>query len=51
MTFWQLAYNQNWISPSKEIAAIKLRLVVFTESNPHGEITIEEYKAITGLDF
>ncbi|GGA31648.1 XkdX family protein [Psychrobacillus lasiicapitis] len=51
MNFWKLAYDRGWIHPDKDIAALKLRVAVITESNPFGEITTEEYKLITGLDF
>ena len=45
MAFWKLAYNMKWVT------AEQLRLAVITESNPYGEITPEQYKEITGLDF
>lgn len=45
MAFWKLAFNQKWVT------AEQLRLAVKTESNPFGEITAEEYKSITKLDF
>ena len=45
MAFWKLAYNQKWVT------AEQLRLAVKTETNPFGEISLEEYKAITGQDF
>jgi len=45
MAFWKLAYKMGWID------AEKLRLVVKTNDNPKGEITPEEYKEITGIDF
>jgi len=51
VTFWKLAFDRGWISPDKEIAVVKLRIVVKTESNPHGEITAEDYKTITNTDF
>lgn len=51
MSFWKLAYDMGWIDKDKEIAKQKLRLAVKTESNPFGEITPEEYKQITGVDF
>lgn len=45
MAFWKLAFNMGWID------ADKLRLVVVTDESPNGEITAEEYKEITGIDF
>ncbi|WP_352420723.1 XkdX family protein [Proteiniborus sp.] len=45
MAFWKLAFNMKWVS------AEQLRLAVKTESNPFGEITPEQYKEITGIDF
>lgn len=45
MAFWKLAYNQKWVT------AEQLRLAVKTDANPYGEITPEEYKGITGVDF
>lgn len=51
MTFWKLAYDMGWIDKDKELAAQKLQLAVKTTSNPHGEISPEEYKQITKKDF
>lgn len=51
MNFWKTAYDRGWISPNKDIAAIKLRIMVLSESNPYGEITAEDYKTITNIDF
>lgn len=51
MNFWQMAYNLGWIDSNKEKAAEKLRLAVRTEQNQFGEISPEEYKAITGKEF
>lgn len=45
MAFWSIAYKYKWVSIDQ------LRLVVRTESNPYGEITPEEFKTITGVDF
>lgn len=45
MAFWQLAYNNKWVT------ADQLRLAVKTEVNPFGEITPEQYKTITNIDF
>ncbi|ERM20360.1 XkdX family protein [Brevibacillus laterosporus] len=45
MDFWRVAYQQKWVT------AERLRLAVKTEQNPYGDITPEEYKEITGIDF
>lgn len=45
MNFWKLAYKMNWVT------AEQLRLAVKTEKNPYGEITPEQYKEVTGVDF
>ena len=45
MAFWKMAFNLKWVTSEQ------LRLAVVSESNPYGEITSEEYKTITGLDF
>lgn len=45
MAFWQLAFNSKWVT------ADQLRLAVKTDSNPYGEITPEQYKEITQIDF
>ncbi|WCR27031.1 XkdX family protein [Paenibacillus thiaminolyticus] len=45
MTFWKLAFECKWID------AEGLRAAVKTDSNPFGEISPEEYKQITGIDF
>lgn len=45
MSFWKLAYDMNWVT------AEQLKGAVITETNPFGEITPEEYKIITGIDF
>lgn len=45
MAFWKLAYNMKWVT------AEQLRLAVKTEENQFGEITKDEYKEITGIDF
>lgn len=42
MTFWKLAYEMKWVN------AALLRQAVQTEDNPYGEITPEEFAAITG---
>ncbi|TYS55803.1 XkdX family protein [Bacillus infantis] len=51
MIFWKFAFDNKWLDKDPEIAAQKLRLAVKTDSNPFGEITPEEYKQITGIDF
>lgn len=45
MAFWKLAFNMGWVS------AEQLRLAVRTETNPKGEVTLERYREITGVDF
>ncbi len=45
MSFWTLAYNQKWVT------AEALKGAVVTETNKFGEITREEYKTITGIEF
>lgn len=43
--FWKLAYEQKWVTAEQLKGAVK------TDTNPFGEITPQEYKAITGIDF
>lgn len=45
MSFWKLAFDMRWID------AEGLRGAVRTDSNPFGEITPEQYKEITGIDY
>lgn len=45
MVFWKIAYSRKWIDSER------LKLVVKTEINPHGEISVEEYNEITGIEF
>jgi len=45
MAFWNIAYNQKWVTIDQ------LRLAVITTSNPFGDITPEEFKQITKQDF
>lgn len=45
MAFWELAYSRKWVTIEQ------LRLVVKTKTNPFGEITPEEFKTITGVEF
>lgn len=45
MKFWTLAFSMRWVT------AEALKGAVITEANPFGEITAEQYKEITGIDF
>lgn len=45
MNFWTLAFNMKWVT------AEALKGAVIIDSNPYGEITPEEYKTITGMEF
>ena len=45
MEFWKMAYNYKWVT------AEQLKGAVITDTNKFGEITQEQYKTITGLDF
>jgi len=45
MEFWQIAFMFKWVT------AEQLRIAVKTEANPFGEITPEQYKAITKQEF
>lgn len=45
MNFWQLAFNNKWVTSEQ------LKKVVITESNPKGEITAVQYKEITYMDY
>lgn len=45
MAFWKMAFDYKWVTIEQ------LTLVVKTETNPFGEITKEEYQAITGFAF
>ncbi|QYK68254.1 XkdX family protein [Paenibacillus sp. S02] len=45
MTFWSLAFKWRWVTAEQLKGAVK------TEGNQFGEISPEEYKTITGLDF
>lgn len=45
MAFWKLAYNNHWVTLEQ------LRQAVKTESNPYGNITADEFEAITGEPF
>lgn len=45
MNFWENAYKWGWAD------ADLLRLVVKTDANPFGEITVEDFERITGQPF
>lgn len=45
MNFWKLAFNMKWVT------AEALKRAVITPTNQYGEITPEEYKTITGIEF
>lgn len=48
--FWKMAYDCNWIGKTPEEKAEFLKGAVKTDST-FGDITPEEYKEITGVDF
>lgn len=43
--FWKMAYNMQCID------TVLLRQAVKTEKNKYGEITVEEFKEISGEEF
>lgn len=43
--FWKLAYEQKWCTIEQ------LRFAVKTEEQPFGEISPEQFKVITGIEF
>lgn len=45
MKFWTLAFSMRWVT------AEALKGAVITDTNPFGEITPQEYKEITDVDF
>ena len=45
MEFWKLCYDL------KIVDAEYLKQAVTTEDNPYGDITPEQYKEITGIEF
>ncbi|MDP4095481.1 XkdX family protein [Paenibacillus sp. P96] len=45
MMFWQMAFVWGWVDADSLKGAVK------TDVNPYGEITPDEYKTITGVDF
>ncbi|EDK33943.1 hypothetical protein [Clostridium kluyveri] len=44
-TFWQMAFNYKWVD------ATALKIAVKTDTNLFGEITQDEYKQITNIDY
>lgn len=45
MDFWKMAFDYKWVTADQLKGAVK------TDTNPFGEITPDEYKIITGMDF
>ena len=45
MDFWKMCFELNVVDSEY------LKQVVITESNKYGEITAEQFKEITGIDF
>ena len=45
MDWWKMSYKKDWVTKEE------LRWVVITPENPFGDITKEQYKEITGVDF
>jgi hypothetical protein len=45
MEFWQIAFKYEWVTAEQLKGAVK------TEDNKFGEITVDQYKEITKLDF
>lgn len=43
--FWKMAFGYGWVD------AAQLKGAVITDTNKFGEITIDQYKEITGIDF
>lgn len=43
--WWNMSYKKDWITKEE------LRLVVITPENPFGDITKEQYKEITGVEY
>ncbi|WP_411680485.1 XkdX family protein [Clostridium thailandense] len=44
-SFWKMAFDYKWVD------AISLKGAVKTDINIFGEITANEYKQITGIDY
>ena len=45
MAWWKISFANHWVTEEE------LRWVVITSDNPFGNITKEQYKEITGIDF
>ncbi|MCR8846504.1 XkdX family protein [Paenibacillus sp. SC116] len=45
MEFWKYAFDMNWINVEV------LRKAVRTSNNPSGDITPEQYREITSIDY
>ncbi|MBE6830899.1 MAG: XkdX family protein [Ruminococcaceae bacterium] len=45
MAFWSLAFTRKWVTIEQ------LRQAVKTDNNPYGQITPEEFRAITEEEF
>lgn len=45
MVFWKMAYDNGWVTKEE------LREAVITSDNPFGDITKEQYKEITGIEY
>ena len=45
MSFWKLCFDLNVVD------AEYLKQAVITDSNPYGDITVEQYKEITGFTY
>lgn len=43
--FWKMAYEAKWATIDQ------MRMVVYTESNRYGVITVEQFEEITGEPF
>ncbi|WP_373845613.1 XkdX family protein [Clostridium sp.] len=44
-SFWKMAFDYNWVD------ATALKIAVKTDTNSFGEITSDEYKQITNIDY
>ena len=45
MDWWKISLANNWVTKEE------LRWIVITPDNPFGDITKEQYKEITDIDF
>ena len=45
MDWWKTSYTNGWVTKEE------LRWVVITPENPFGDITKEQYKEITGVEY